>query len=56
MARAKALEWDVPRCGYARAARKWVCSEQGKNTGHQETRGDKIRESVMVRAWSLNLL
>ena len=45
MARAKALEWDVPRYGYAGAARKWVCSEQGKK--HRAS-GDQRRQDQII--------
>ena len=51
MARAKALEWDVPRYGYAGAARKRVCSEQGKKlraSGDQRRQDQRIRDGQGV--------
>lgn len=39
MSGTKALEWDIPRYGYAGAARKWVCSEPGKK--HRASGGQK---------------
>ena len=51
MARAKALEWDVPRYGYAGAARKRVCSEHGKKlraSGDQRRQDQRIRDGQGV--------